>query len=138
MTELKLPGDVQLTLDAHPELLLDPPEPVVEQKPVEFDTDAANAAGDEGMGRARRAERVQDWKMEAAQWISQCPRWSEFTADDLILAVGLPDEGVNRNNVVGALISSWSKAGHIEWTGAFRKSARVIRHGNPQRVWRKT
>jgi hypothetical protein len=101
-----------------------------------FDAPAAIAAGERGMQEALRAERVANWRLDADSWLEQ--QWSgkEFTADDLTAVIGLPDEGVYRNNSVGAWFGAKSKAHVISWTGRFRRSARVIGHGNPQRVWR--
>ena len=89
------------------------------------------------MRKALVPDRVSQWKVDATAWLESQWAGVEFTADDLVSVVGLPDEGINRNNVVGAWMSGQSKAGRIIWTGRFRKSARVVRHGNQQRVWRK-
>lgn len=102
-----------------------------------FDPVAAKAAADEGMGRASRADRVQEWKDAAEILFERIPGGATFTADDIVARIGLPDTGVARNNVVGAWFSSKSKAGAIRFTGRFRKSERVIGHGNLQRVWEK-
>ena len=99
---------------------------------------AALDARDQGIAQALRADRVQVWKIMAGGWFNQLPIGAEFTADRLVAAVGKPDEGVYRANAIGALISSWSKRGLIDWTGRFAKSERVEGHGNLQRVWRRT
>lgn len=104
--------------------------------PLDFDYLKAVWAGEVGMDDARRAARVQAWKDAADAWLELLPAGREFTADDLVRAIGLPDFGVARNNVVGAWTSAKSKAGRIVWTGTFRKSERVVGHGNLQRVWR--
>ena len=98
------------------------------------DAEAARAFGE---GLAFGADRVQVWKTDAAFWLRGRLPGDEFTADDLVTAIGLPDRGPGRNNVVGAWFSAQSKAGRIEWTGRFAKSARVIGHRNLQRVWRR-
>lgn len=102
-----------------------------------FDAQAAKEAAETGMERASRAERVQEWKVRAEEWFEELPRWRAFTADDLVEEIGLPDEGVAKNNVVGAWFSSKSKAGTIRFAGRFAKSERIIGHGNLQRVWEK-
>lgn len=96
----------------------------------------AEAARDQGMGQALRAERVLAWKAAAAAWLGEQPRGRVFTADDLVAAIGLPDSGVARNNVVGAWVAAQARRGRIVWTGEWRKSRRVIGHRNPQRVWK--
>jgi len=104
----------------------------------DFDYARAVMAGEVGMDDARRAKRVQQWKAAADAWLAGLPAGREFVADDLVRAIGLPDLGVARNNVVGAWTSAKSKLGTIVWTGAFRKSERVQGHGNLLRVWRVT
>lgn len=101
-----------------------------------FDAVLARAEAEEGMALADAAARVQAWKSAANFWLRSVDAGSELSADDLVAAIGLPDEGTNRNNVVGALFSSWSKAGLIDYVGQ-RRSERVERHGNRQSVWRK-
>lgn len=102
-----------------------------------FDPVAAKTAAEEGMGRASRADRVQEWKAKADEMFERAPISAQFTADNIVARIGLPDEGVARNNVVGAWFSAKSKAGRIRFTGRFLKSERVIGHGNLQRVWEK-
>ena len=97
---------------------------------------AAEQAADQGMEQALRAQRVADWKQRAAWWLQGRSDGSVFTADDLVAAVGLPDTGPARNNVVGAWISAQAKTGLIEFTGELVKSRRVEGHGNLQRRWR--
>lgn len=89
----------------------------------------------DGMERASRAERVQAWKQAAAAWFSLLTPGEEIVADDLIAAIGLPDQGVAKNNVVGAIFSAQSKSGRLRFSGRFQKSERVIGHGNLQRIW---
>lgn len=97
---------------------------------------AAELAGDAGMARALRAERVARWREQADQWLDAQPYGTLFTADDLVAAVGLPDSGQGRNNVVGAWVGSQARRGLIEFTGRMGKSRRVEGHGNLQRLWR--
>ena len=101
-----------------------------------FDRPAAIAAGEAGMETARLAERVQSWRGSADAWLARQPLGWMFVADDLVSAIGLPDEGVYRNNAVGGVVSAWSKVGLIEHTGRRRRSARKIGHGNEQKEWR--
>ena len=67
----------------------------------------------------------------------QLPVNENFTSDDLIKRVGLPDEGVNKNNAVGAWFNGLANSRFIVWTGATVKSERVDRHGGMIRVWQK-
>jgi len=97
----------------------------------------AKAAADVGMSKALKAARVEAWKLTAGEWLSAQARGFEFTSDDLVRTAGLPDVGPNRNNVVGAWFSGQAKRGTIVFAGKMRRSKRVVRHGNPQRVWRK-
>lgn len=103
-----------------------------------FDALGARLAGEAGMEKAISADRVQAWRQYADAWLAVQPIGRTFTSDDLVRDIGLPDEGVNRNNAVGAWFSGKSKARRIEWTGRFSGSSRVIRHGNSQRIWRVT
>lgn len=99
---------------------------------------AARAAGEEGMARASRAERVQAWKQDADEWFEALPDQATFIADDLTLAIGLVDPSEpGKNNVLGAWVSGKRASGRIVWNGELRISDRVARHGGPQRVWRK-
>ena len=101
-----------------------------------FDAAGAIHEADAGMARASRADRVQEWKAIADQWLDALSPGELLQADTLVALFGLPDEGVARNNVVGAWFAAKAKAGRLEWTGEFAKSERTIGHGNLQRVWR--
>ena len=92
-------------------------------------------AAREGMDAAERAERVQEWKAKAEAWLAAKYAGDIFSADDLVEAIGLPDEGVARNNVVGAWMAAKSRHGTITFR-SFTRSRRVIGHGNLQRVWK--
>ncbi len=109
----------------------------VSRDQLAFSVADAQAARESGIADAYSADRVQDWKRQADAWLHLCRPGEEFSADDLVAGVGLPDEGPNRNNVVGAWVNAQKTAGRIVWTGRFGYSARVVRHRNPQRVWRK-
>lgn len=103
-----------------------------------FDAEAARAAAEAGMDMAASANRVQNWKIAADNWLSSQAKGSTFIADDLVAAIGLPDptHGVARNNVVGAWISGKVKRGILEFNNKYRKSARPVRHANLFREWR--
>lgn len=101
-----------------------------------FDAFAAEDAKQTGMELADQAPRVRNWKAAAAKWLSEQQAGRIFTADDLVAEIGLPDEGKDRNNAVGAWVAGMSASGRIVFTGKFRPSERVIRHRNSQRVWK--
>lgn len=103
----------------------------------EFDFGQGKKKADEGMDKAYGASRIFEWQHDAGRWFMLLPIGMEFTADDLIKAVGLPDQGPNRNNVVGAWFNSLARAGFIQWTGKTYKSERIDRHTGMNRVWRK-
>lgn len=98
-----------------------------------FDPDASAAAGLEGMRRAVGAERVQPYRVTAAIWL-RSQKGKIITADDLVMAIGLPDHGVNKNNSVGAIISGWAKTGRVKLVG-MRKTGRVVGHARTIREW---
>lgn len=108
---------------------------VYDVPPPVFDAVEAKRLADEGMERARRAHRVTIWKLEADAWLATLAPGTVFTADELVAAVGLPDIGPTRNNVVGAWFSAKSKSGQLRFENRMRKSKRPERHGNANRVW---
>ncbi len=59
-----------------------------------------------------------------------------FTIDDVISIIGLPSEGQNKNNAVGALMSGAAKRGIIRAVG-FTESTRAGSHGRAVRLWKK-
>lgn len=101
----------------------------------EFNYESGREAAELGMARADAADRVKLWKKQALDWLMRQPIGAEIRADDLIAAIGVPDTGANRVNVVGAWFSAQSKLGYIKWTGRFTNSRRVTRHTGMQRVW---
>lgn len=116
------------------ELPPEPPQlPLFPLPPV--DPVAARRAAEEGMARADAAERVQVWKLHADSWFERQPAGTTFQCDDLVAAIGIPDSGPGRNNVVGAWTSGKAKQRRIRWTGRFVPSRRIERHGNLNRVW---
>ena len=110
---------------------------LITTRALERDPEKAEEEAEAGMRKALAAERVEAWKADALYWLCGRPIGLEFTADDLVDAVGLPDVGTNRNNVIGAFMRAQSATGRIEFTGELRKSERVVRHGNLNRVWRR-
>ena len=105
-----------------------------------FDEIEAQSLRDKGMDIALNADRIQIWKAKAEYWLNDKtiyePNTPTFTSDDLILAIGLPDEGQNRNNCVGALFSHWARQKRIVPTGRYLKSKRTSNHGAIVKEWR--
>lgn len=90
-----------------------------------------------GMNRAAGADHVQEWKGDAWAWFYSLPVGTVFTGDDLRKRIGVPDEGVNRNNAVGAFIGGLANAHRVRFTGRFVKSSAVSRHTGIHREWQK-
>ena len=101
----------------------------------QFDFEQGWHDAEKGMALANGADRVKEWKERAERHLMSLSAGSEFTADDLVQKIGLPDEGENKNNVVGAWINGKRNDGRITFTGRFLKSNRVSRHTGLQRVW---
>lgn len=77
------------------------------------------------------------WKIDAAQWVTDQGIGAEFTADDLVDNVGLPSytDGRPNNNGIGAFFSGLSRRGIITKVG-WTTSSRVSNHGSDLRLWR--
>ena len=101
---------------------------------LSFDGGDAERRKLEGMSKAERAARVQEWKRQANDWFENQRIGSLIRSDDLTRDVGLPDVGPNRNNVLGAWWSGKARQGLIVRVG-FGKSERPERRGD-QRIWR--
>lgn len=102
---------------------------------AQFDFVSGKWEAENGMELALESNRVQEWKEHAERWMMSKPCGFEFTADDLIYAIGVPSEGANKNNVVGAWFNAKSKSKAIFWTGRVKHSSRVSRHTGLHRVW---
>ena len=100
-----------------------------------FDKNAGKQRAETGMDLASSSFRVQKWKMKANEWLFH-QKGNEITADDLTKDVGLPSNGENQNNVIGAWFNKKSHENLIFWTGRFQKSSRISRHVGMQRIWR--
>ena len=101
----------------------------------QFDFLSGQWEAQKGMELANGTDRVKDWKIKAEKWIITKPQGFEFSADDLVYAIGVPDEGPNRNNVVGAWFNAKSKSRIITFTGRMKASSRISRHTGLCRVW---
>lgn len=89
----------------------------------------------QGMARAEKSPLAQDWKSRAWKWFYALPSGTTFSADDLRKEIGTPAEGANRNNAVGAFVSSLATRKLVRHTGRTRKSEAVSRHTGMQREW---
>jgi len=103
----------------------------------EFNFGKAEDARDKGMAEAKLNRSTLTWQQDAGRWFMTLPEGTTFTMDDVIRAVGLPSEGANRNNVVGAWINGLARMKFISWTGRLVKSERVTRHAGEAKEWRK-
>lgn len=98
--------------------------------------EAGHQARDSGMGKAVTA--TPRWASQARTEILRlAASGAEFTADDVVAAVGLPNESdVNANNAMGGVFAGASRAKAIERTGAMVSSAREYGHARLIPVWR--
>jgi hypothetical protein len=101
----------------------------------EFDFGQGQKDGDDGMDKAYGAKRSHAWLHDAGYFFMSLAVGDQFTADDLVKRCGLPDEGQNKNNVIGSWFNGLARAKFIRWTGATYKSERVTRHTGMNRVW---
>lgn len=89
---------------------------------------------------AATAKAVPTWTDRAHRAIDQLAATGRpFTADDITRLIGLPrpDEGVNRNNAVGAVFRAAARRGVIVRVG-FTQSGRTRSHGRVLAEWQGT
>ena len=86
-------------------------------------------------GQTRAASAASAWHRAALHFIASLPRASRLTADNLVEALGLPNESAtNRNNCVGSVFTAAHKAGLLERDG-YRPSTRPESHGRVIALW---
>lgn len=102
-----------------------------------FDNDESKRRRDDGMAKAKQNRSTFEWQHDAQLEYFNWPLGFVFTPDFLVSRIGLPSEGANKNNVVGAWINGMAKAGFIVWTGNTVKSQRVKRHAGEAKEWMK-
>jgi len=102
---------------------------------LEFDFGEGKRLRDNGIAMAGSSRGVAEFNHAAGQFFFALKVGDTFTPDDLIRRVGLPDEGPNRNNAVGAWFLSLAKGGFIRWTGRVVKSERTDRHAGANKEW---
>lgn len=84
-------------------------------------------------GQRRATDAALDWHELALSWIRR--QTGSFTADALVLSVGLPHlSAVNKNNAVGAAFTAARRLGLIHRTG-WEQSSRPESHGRVVAVW---
>jgi len=101
----------------------------------EFDLGEGKHRRDEGMARVRGRQSNFEFNHAASQFFFGLKVGDVFTPDDVVRYAGLPDEGANRNNAVGAWINGMAKSRFIEWTGRLVKSERANRHAGNNKEW---
>jgi hypothetical protein len=102
-----------------------------------FDLELGQQLREQGMQRSLESMAAMPWSERADAWLAAQPRGSEFHADDLTQAIGLPASGANKNNGIGGWFGAKSKTGQIRPTGRSRKSVRASRHAtSPTPIWR--
>ena len=88
---------------------------------------------DTGMALALKSK--PEWSQLADEWFAGLEEGSEYTSEDLISAIGLPDSpDSNANNAVGAKMRSL--ATQSQEVG-FKKTVRITSHSRRIIVWRK-
>ena len=77
------------------------------------------------------------WSEKADVWLEDLVPGDTFTSEDLVKAIGLPDNmNPNSNNAVGAKIRTWSYKKVITHRG-YAKTTRVISHARVIALWEK-
>ena len=77
------------------------------------------------------------WSERADVWLEDLLPGDTFTSEDLIKAIGLPDETTpNANNAVGAKIRAWSYRKNIAHRG-YSRTTRLISHARVIALWEK-
>jgi hypothetical protein len=107
----------------------------MKMKEGEFNFGEGERRRDEGMAQARGRQSNFEFNHGASQFYFSLKVGDVFTPDDVVRHAGLPDEGLNKNNAVGAWINAMAKAGFIKWTGRLVKSERVHRHAGSNKEW---
>ena len=102
-----------------------------------FNDQLARTERDRGEVLALTAEAVQRWKTTARAWILRQDPGTWFTADHVVMAVGLPTESdltAKCNNALGGLFAGLARQGEIR-ADAYTTSSRVSNHARVLRVW---
>ncbi len=99
-----------------------------------FDPAASEHDGRRGAKAAEYA--LMEWREKAEILIASLWKGYQFTADDLVKAVGLPtyEDGRPNNNGVGGFVQGLAKRGLVRHVG-YTNSGRVSNHARVLRVW---
>lgn len=78
-----------------------------------------------------------EWTRKAEDWFSTLIPGDTFTSEDMIDAVGFPDQrSINSNNAIGAKVRTWSHQGLITKVG-YAKTTRSKSHSRMIVIWEK-
>ena len=105
-----------------------------------FNEDLARQERDRGEAAALAARAILQCNDTAREWILAQPPGTEFSADHLVIAVGLPTESdltAKCNNSIGGLFAGLARRGEIRVIG-YTESFRVSNHARVLRVWVRT
>ena len=98
--------------------------------------DAQLSEAEKVRGEELAVKHLDSWKVMADRWVAE-RTGSEFTSEDIQMAIGQPTDADGRpNNAgVGGYMAGLAKRGVIEKVG-WTKSIRVSNHGSDLRLWR--
>jgi len=108
-----------------------------EQVIAAFDADPLTGEELKAAGQAAAADAVPTWFDQATASVARLARLgTEFTSEDVIAEVGLPnvEVGKDRNNAVGSLMTACAKRGMIHRVGR-RKAKRRNSHSAEVGIW---
>ena len=99
-------------------------------------------SGDElkRQGQDKAIEAVPDYRKQFLDWIRNQPSGTLHTFEDITNSIGLPrgdQVGSNRNNAVGALMSSCAKMG-LQHKISRVKAKRPNQHGTEIGLWQRS
>lgn len=78
-----------------------------------------------------------EWTRKAEDWFATLIPGDTFTSEDLIAAVGYPDQrSANSNNAIGAKVRTWSQQGLVTKRG-YAKTTRSQSHSRIIVLWEK-
>ena len=78
-----------------------------------------------------------EWTRKAEDWFATLIPGDTFTSEDMIDAVGYPDQrSANSNNAIGAKVRTWSQQGLVTKRG-YAKTTRSQSHSRIIVLWEK-
>lgn len=75
------------------------------------------------------------WIEAADTWFDSLPSGYQYTADDLVEAIGLPSKD-GKNGAIGAKMKSWNREGVARGL-SYTSTARTTSHARPVMLWEK-